>query len=82
MPSLGRAKPAGPDRDRLLARGLTPREAAVLGSVAHASARTGTSPRSSVSSERTIGKHLQRCYRKLGAVSRSHAAAIAWDLTP
>ncbi len=38
-----------------------------------------TSFRSNVS-ERTIGKHLQRCYRKLGAANRSGAAAtVVWD---
>ena len=31
-------------------------------------------------SERTVQKHLQRCYRKLGVGSRREAAALAWSL--
>jgi DNA-binding CsgD family transcriptional regulator len=32
-------------------------------------------------SERTVQKHLQRCFRKLGVHSRAEAVALAWSLT-
>jgi DNA-binding NarL/FixJ family response regulator len=68
-----------PQVERLVLRGLTTREAAVLGRVARGQCNKDIAADLGVS-ERTIGKHLQRCYRKLGAANRSHAAAIAWDL--
>jgi DNA-binding CsgD family transcriptional regulator len=66
------------DDERLMERGLTPREAAVLGRVAHGLSNRDVAIEFGLS-ERTVGKHLQRCYRKLGARDRSHAAAIAWS---
>lgn len=61
------------------ARGLTAREAEVLGWIL-----TGRSTRAVGDalglSERTIQKHLERCYRKLGVHSRSEAATLVWSL--
>jgi DNA-binding CsgD family transcriptional regulator len=68
-----------PHVKRLLERGLTSREADVLTRVAHGRSNRDVAVEIGVS-ERTIGKHLQRCYRKLGAADRSHAATIVWDL--
>jgi DNA-binding NarL/FixJ family response regulator len=56
--------------------------AAVLGRVARGQSNKLIAADLNVS-ERTIGKHLQRCYRKLGTVNRAQAAAIVWeDTTP
>jgi DNA-binding CsgD family transcriptional regulator len=63
----------------LLAAGLTSREAQAMRAVAlgrsnrHAAELLGIS-------HRTIGKHLERGYRKLGVTDRSSAAARIWDL--
>ena len=65
----------------LVARGLTPREAEVLLLIA-----TGRSDQSAAEalgvSTRTVQKHLQRCYRKLGVKRRSDAAKLARALLP
>jgi DNA-binding CsgD family transcriptional regulator len=66
-----------PKVERLLERGLTIREAEVLSRVARGQSNRDVAAEIGVS-ERTIGKHLQRSYRKLGAANRSHASAIAW----
>ena len=72
-----RADLLGPLRDA----GLTPREAEVMRLVAlgrsnrHIAAELGTS-------DRTVGKHLERGFRKLGVTSRSEAAQCAWGLLP
>jgi DNA-binding CsgD family transcriptional regulator len=64
----------------LAARGITAREAEILSWVV-----TGRSNRAVAAqvelSERTVQKHLQRCYTKLGVHSRERAAALAWSLT-
>ena len=65
--------------ERLHARGLTGREAAVLCAVARGASNADVAVALKLS-ERTVGKHLQRCYRKLGVSNRSQAAAIAWTL--
>ena len=70
--------PGGEQTERLVKRGLTPREAAILERVAHGQANSAIAAALGVS-ERTIGKHLERCYRKLGVKNRSQAAAIAWN---
>ncbi len=62
---------------RLLDRGLTAGEAAVLANVARGQSNADVADELKVS-ERTIGKHLQRIYKKLGVASRSQAAAEAW----
>jgi DNA-binding CsgD family transcriptional regulator len=71
--------PTGVAVERLLERGLTRREAEVLARVARGLSNADIAAELRVS-ERTVGKHLQRCYRKLDATNRSHAAAIAWGL--
>jgi DNA-binding CsgD family transcriptional regulator len=59
-------------------QGLTRREATVLARVARGQSNRDIAAGLRVS-ERTVGKHLQWCYRKLGVTNRSQAAAIAWD---
>jgi DNA-binding CsgD family transcriptional regulator len=63
----------------LRSKGLTVREAEVVRLVA-----LGRSNRDSAAalgiSERTIGKHLERAFKKLGVSNRSAAAALVWDL--
>jgi DNA-binding CsgD family transcriptional regulator len=60
-------------------RGVSKREAEVLGCIA-----TGASNRQAGEalgvSERTIQKHLQHCFSKLGVHSRAEAISLAWDL--
>ena len=63
----------------LMARGLTPRAAAVLSRVAHGQSNADVATALGIS-ERTVGKHLQACYRELGVTDRSEAAAAAWRL--
>src|SRR5206468_10647001 len=63
----------------LIDNGLTARPAAVLSRVAHGQSNADIAAALGIS-ERTVGKHLQRCYRVLGVASRSQAAAAAWAL--
>ena len=63
----------------LLAAGLTPREAQVLRFVALGGSNRAVADRLGVS-ERTVQKHLERAFRKLGVKSRYDAAAHAWEL--
>jgi DNA-binding CsgD family transcriptional regulator len=69
-----------PALDSLRAAGLTRREAEVVRLVAlgrsnqHVAAELGIS-------DRTVGKHLEHSFRKLGVGDRSSAAARAWALT-
>jgi DNA-binding CsgD family transcriptional regulator len=69
------------DLSPLLRWGLTPRECEVLGWVA-----TGRSDLEVAGelglSERTVQKHLQHVYRKLGVRHRARAAAVVWSLQP
>ncbi len=65
---------------RLLNRGLTPAETEVLTHVAHGQSNADVAAALNVS-ERTIGKHLQRSYHKLGVTNRSQAATLAWTLS-
>jgi DNA-binding CsgD family transcriptional regulator len=70
---------ATPTLEPLVAAGLTRREAQSLGLVAlgrsnhHVAAALGIS-------HRTVGKHLERGFRKLGVSDRSSAAARVWEL--
>jgi DNA-binding CsgD family transcriptional regulator len=63
----------------LQAKGLTTREAEVVRYVA-----LGRSNRDAAAalgiSERTIGKHLERAFKKLDVVNRSAASALVWEL--
>jgi DNA-binding CsgD family transcriptional regulator len=65
--------------ERLSEQGVTQREAQVLAVIA-----AGFSDRAAAElmgiSERTVQKHLQRCYHKLGVHSREQAVELAWTL--
>jgi DNA-binding NarL/FixJ family response regulator len=63
----------------LVDRGLTSREAEVLRHVAFGGSNRDVAARLGVS-DRTVQKHLERCFRKLGVSTRSAAASRAWQL--
>ena len=63
----------------LVAHGLTTREADVVGLVALGGSNRDVAARLGVS-DRTVQKHLERAFRKLGVSTRSAAAARAWQL--
>jgi DNA-binding NarL/FixJ family response regulator len=63
----------------LTGHGLTTREAEVLRLVALGGSNRDIAARLGVS-DRTVQKHLERTFRKLGVSSRSAAAARAWEL--
>jgi DNA-binding CsgD family transcriptional regulator len=63
----------------LVDNGLTTREAEVLRLVALGGSNRGAAERLGLS-ERTVQKHLERAFRKLGVATRSEAAARAWEL--
>ena len=65
----------GPLRDA----GLTPREAQAVEQVARGRSNRDAAAELGVS-ERTVAKHLERAFGKLGVASRSEAAARAWAL--
>ncbi|MCW3029352.1 MAG: hypothetical protein JWN81_2563 [Solirubrobacterales bacterium] len=75
----GGTEPAAALVERLVAEGLTPREAQVMRLVAlgrsnnHVGAELGISAR-------TVGKHLEHGFRKLGVGDRSTAAQRVWQL--
>jgi DNA-binding CsgD family transcriptional regulator len=64
---------------QLAERGVTLREAEVLGLIAAGLSDSAAAARLGIG-ERTVQKHLQHCYGKLGVHSRSEAAAFAWAL--
>lgn len=72
---LGRSS-AVPVKD-LRAHGLTKREAEVLRHVAAGRSNADVAEELALSA-RTVQKHLENAYRKLGVSSRSEAARIAW----
>jgi ATP/maltotriose-dependent transcriptional regulator MalT len=59
--------------------GLTPREAEVLRLVAHGASNHDVAQELELS-VRTVGKHLERVFAKLGVTTRSAAAARAWEI--
>jgi DNA-binding CsgD family transcriptional regulator len=64
--------------EALLARGLTTRQAEVVRHVALGGSNRDVAVRLGLS-DRTVQKHLQHAFRKLGVTTRSAAAAIAWQ---
>jgi DNA-binding NarL/FixJ family response regulator len=63
----------------LVAAGLTTREAQALRLVALGRSNQHVAELLCISN-RTVGKHLERSYRKLGVNDRSSAAARVWEL--
>jgi DNA-binding CsgD family transcriptional regulator len=63
----------------LAARGLTPRESEVVRWVALGRSSAAAAEALGIS-PRTVDKHLERAYAKLGVNGRSQAAALAWSL--
>jgi DNA-binding CsgD family transcriptional regulator len=63
----------------LLAAGLTRREAEVVRQVALGGSNQHIASALSISS-RTVGKHLEHSFRKLGVGDRSSAASRVWEL--
>ena len=66
--------------EALRAAGLTRREAECLAEVARGSSSADAARTMGVGA-RTVDKHLQHAFAKLGVETRSQAAARAWDLT-
>lgn len=69
--------PGGLTVDRLRDLGLTPREAEALRHLALGSTGPDTARAMGIA-PRTVSKHLQAVYAKLGVTSRSDAARAAW----
>lgn len=63
----------------LMGRGLTRRQAEVLVMTARGRSNKATAEALSIS-ERTVQKHLERCYRTLGIAGRSEASDLVWAL--
>jgi DNA-binding CsgD family transcriptional regulator len=75
--SVGRGPAMGPGEDVLVALGLTVAQARVLRRISIG--RSGADiARELQIAQRTVDKHLQRIYGKLGVDSRFAAAEIAW----
>jgi DNA-binding CsgD family transcriptional regulator len=70
---------AAPDVRTLMLAGLTAREAEVVGLLALGRSNQHIAAELQIS-DRTVGKHLEHCFRKLGVADRSNAAARAWEL--
>jgi DNA-binding NarL/FixJ family response regulator len=66
--------------DALLLAGLTRREAEVVSLIAQGRSNQHVAAALGIS-DRTVGKHLEHSYRKLGVSDRSTAAARVWELT-
>jgi DNA-binding CsgD family transcriptional regulator len=76
---LSAARPSAHLLDSLLAAGLTQREAQSLRLVALGQSNHHVADALGIS-HRTVGKHLERGFRKLGVSDRSSAAARVWAL--
>jgi DNA-binding CsgD family transcriptional regulator len=68
---------SGPPPERLVGLGLTRRQAEVLSHIATGASLREIAGRVGIS-VRTVEKHLELCYRRLGVENRATAAAIAW----
>lgn len=76
---LATARPTRiPELEQLVALGLTRRQAEVLQLLAAGVGEREIATQLGIS-QRTVQKHLQRCYRHLGVNNRSQAGAIAWS---
>jgi DNA-binding CsgD family transcriptional regulator len=73
------ATPVTPLLESLLAEGLTQREAQSLRLVALGQSNHHVAEALGIS-HRTVGKHLERGFRKLGVSDRSSAASRVWEL--
>jgi DNA-binding NarL/FixJ family response regulator len=67
-----------PELARLQALGLTRRQAEVLQLLATGVGERDIAERLGIS-QRTVQKHLEHCYRRLGVGDRSQAGAVAWS---
>lgn len=76
---LQTARPTTPLLESLVAAGLTQREAQSLRLVALGQSNHHVAEALGIS-HRTVGKHLERGFRKLGVSDRSSAAARVWEL--
>jgi DNA-binding CsgD family transcriptional regulator len=74
----GRPSFGPPLLQSLMALGLTGREAQVLRLASMGRSDRDIAPALQIS-HRTVQKHLQNCYRKLGVRDRSEAAGVVWD---
>ncbi len=70
---------SSPLLETLEAAGLTPREAEALQLVALGRSNHHVARKLGIS-HRTVGKHLERAFRKLGVGDRSSASAKVWEL--
>jgi DNA-binding CsgD family transcriptional regulator len=70
---------AAPDADALAEAGLTSREAEVVRLLALGRSNQHIAAELQIS-DRTVGKHLEHSFRKLGVTDRSSASARAWEL--
>lgn len=70
---------AAPEVRVLREAGLTSRESEVVRMLALGRSNQHIARELSIS-DRTVGKHLEHCFRKLGVDDRSSAAARAWEL--
>jgi DNA-binding CsgD family transcriptional regulator len=71
---------AAPDTAALTAAGLTAREADVVRLLALGRSNQHIAAELEIS-DRTVGKHLEHCFRKLGVGDRSSASTRAWELS-
>lgn len=76
---LAGASPQTPMHEALIAAGLTRREAQSLRLVALGQSNHHVADALGIS-HRTVGKHLERGFRKLGVSDRSSASARVWEL--
>ncbi len=71
---------AAPDTEALTAAGLTAREAEVVRLLALGRSNQHIAAELQIS-DRTVGKHLEHCFRKLGVADRSSASTRAWEIS-
>lgn len=79
LATKGRPRPTqpAPEIERLVALGLTRRQAQILQLPAIGATERDIATHLQIS-QRTVQKHLERCYRTLVVASRSQATELAW----